>query len=54
MIDAVGWDFVYADTDSVKFINKQHLQSFKDRNEYLLAQHQRYRNYSDRKTMMER
>ena len=49
MIDAVGWDFVYTDTDSVKFINKQHLQSFKDRNEYLLTQHQRYKNYADRK-----
>lgn len=48
MIDAVGWDFVYADTDSVKFIGKQHLQSFKDRNDYLLAKKQRYRNYADR------
>lgn len=48
MIDAVGWDFVYTDTDSVKFINKKHLQSFKDRNDYLLTKYQRYRNYADR------
>ena len=48
MIDACGYDFVYADTDSVKFINKKHLESFKDRNNYLLSKKQKYRNYSDR------
>lgn len=48
MIDACGYDFVYADTDSVKFINKDHLKSFEDRNNYLLSKKQKYRNYSDR------
>lgn len=48
MIDACGYDFVYADTDSVKFINKKHIESFEDRNNYLLSKKQKYRNYSDR------
>lgn len=48
MIDACGYDFVYADTDSVKFINKKHIGSFEDRNNYLLSKKQKYRNYSDR------
>lgn len=48
MIDACGYDFVYADTDSVKFIGKKHLKSFDDRNNYLLSKKQKYRNYSDR------
>lgn len=48
MIDACGYDFVYADTDSVKFINDVHLASFNDRNSYLLSKKQKYRNYSDR------
>lgn len=48
MIDACGYDFVYADTDSVKFINKKHIKSFEDRNNYLLSKKQKYRNYSDR------
>lgn len=48
MIDVCGYDFVYADTDSVKFINKEHLKSFDDRNNYLLSKKQKYRNYSDR------
>ncbi len=48
MIDACGYDFVYADTDSVKFVNKVHLKSFEDRNNYLLSKKQKYRNYSDR------
>ena len=48
MIDACGYDFVYGDTDSVKFINKKHIESFEDRNNYLLSKKQKYRNYSDR------
>jgi len=48
MIDACGYDFVYADTDSVKFVNKVHLKSFVDRNNYLISKKQKYRNYSDR------
>lgn len=48
MIDACSYDFVYADTDSVKFVNKEHLKSFEDRNNYLLSKKQKYRNYSDR------
>jgi len=38
MIDKVGRDLVYTDTDSIKFQNKAHIQEFQDINKELIQQ----------------
>lgn len=48
MIDAVSTDFVYCDTDSIKFLNHKNERLFEDRNNYLLGLEHNHRNYSER------
>ena len=50
MLDIVGMDVVYIDTDSIKFIGERHIKEFEQKNKELieLAENNDLRAYSDR------